>query len=717
MGAAAAVEQAHAGGERAVLFAGADVPLAILRAAGLVPVALVADAAAPTPFADRHGLSQTMGWRARSLLQQIADLGPRTAGLVLSHEDAVLPQVFATLRELPELARSEANTFFCDLLHRDRDDVRAYNRGQLQALAKWAVALGHDFSDAELAAALQGEGPRPLAGDLIVGSAGLPPVEGCDAGTPWDALLDLAAGHAGGSFVGLDRFEARLQHVMRHGEVRSVTHLTKHEDEAAPWTAISAQQVCEGASLPFATLRERSAGDPDVAAALAGREFRAASQTPAKPAAATASPPPSPPPPRSRKTLTSVATFNEYQRSWFASVRERVADGEPFAVVNANAPQELLQALGIPFVVNQWWASIVAAKQQSRRYAALLRQRGIPDRAEAYSSQGLAALFDEDEDQRPWGGLPRPTMLHALIDTDATRGLFDRWARESGAELYYYDRTIERRWDVPVCWWADLPGHWDHVLEPDRLDLLEGQLAEAALRLGRATGKQLEPERLMAVLDLVNEQEDYYRRTRDLIASAPRAPVGIVDTMPATMVPQWHRGTVWGRDAARAFHDEVAALVASGHGACPDEQVRLMWVGRGLWNRMGFYQQWEASHGAVFVWSMYLALAADGYIRHYTGPEQAMRSLAARFVTMGDELRMPTWGGAWHVKEARSHRVDAAIALDDADPLVLSALEQAGIPVLRLPISNFDVSGWEAQDQRVAAFLDGLQARQASGAG
>ena len=40
-----------------------------------------------------------------------------------------------------------------------------------------------------------------------------------------------------------------------------------------------------------------------------------------------------------------------------------------------------------------------------------------------------------------------------------------------------------------------------------------------------------------------------------------------------------------------------------------------MWVGRGLWSDMGFYQQWEESHGAVFVWSMYLALAADGYIR------------------------------------------------------------------------------------------------------
>jgi hypothetical protein len=42
-----------------------------------------------------------------------------------------------------------------------------------------------------------------------------------------------------------------------------------------------------------------------------------------------------------------------------------------------------------------------------------------------------------------------------------------------------------------------------------------------------------------------------------------------------------------------------------------------MWVGRGLWSDMGFYQRWEDSHGAVFVWSMYLGLAADGYLRDF----------------------------------------------------------------------------------------------------
>ena len=78
-----------------------------------------------------------------------------------------------------------------------------------------------------------------------------------------------------------------------------------------------------------------------------------------------------------------------------------------------------------------------------------------------------------------------------------------------------------------------------------------------------------------------------------------------------------------------------------------------MWVGRGLWSEMGFYQKWEDSHGAVFVWSMYLALAADGYIRDLSGGRDPLRALASRVICMGDELRMPTWAGPWHVHEAR----------------------------------------------------------------
>ena len=134
-----------------------------------------------------------------------------------------------------------------------------------------------------------------------------------------------------------------------------------------------------------------------------------------------------------------------------------------------------------------------------------------------------------------------------------------------------------------------------------------------------------------------------------------------------------------------------------------------MWVGRGLWSNTPFYQRWEESHGAVFVWSMYLGLAADGYLRSFEGEHDVVRALAARFVTMGDELRMPTWSGAWHVKEAQTHGCHGVVAIDDADPLVLDALERAGIPVCRVAMNNMG-AGDEAAEAEITAFVDRLSA-------
>lgn len=93
-----------------------------------------------------------------------------------------------------------------------------------------------------------------------------------------------------------------------------------------------------------------------------------------------------------------------------------------------------------------------------------------------------------------------------------------------------------------------------------------------------------------------------------------------------------------------------------------------------------------------------------------------MRALAARFVTMGDELRLPGWAGPWHVHEAETHGVDAAVALSDADPFVLRALQAAGVPVLDLGIDNYspDAADDGTIDVAMRAFLDGPAAERAA---
>jgi benzoyl-CoA reductase/2-hydroxyglutaryl-CoA dehydratase subunit BcrC/BadD/HgdB len=496
-------------------------------------------------------------------------------------------------------------------------------------------------------------------------------------------------------------------------QVDAVLHLTLPGDEASPWDIKATREALKGATIPFLALDVTQGEGSDAPWVTRLTTFLATGQdepAPVRPAApkvaATASAPAPREAKRSRKSLACTADFGAWQRDWFAKVRERAADG-PFAVVNADAPQEILRALDIPYVVNQWWASIVAAKQKARDYGRLLRANDYPSHIESYSAQGLAAALDDGSDDAPWGGLPTPNILALVANSDPGPKLYEAWARKTGADLFVFERSIDGRIDLPIDWWDDLPERWAETLEPERLDLMTGQIEQQIARLEILTGRTLDRARLVEVMTLVNEQEDYYRQTRNLIARSYPAPVSIVDTMPATMVPQWHRGTVWARDAAKLFFEEVSERVAAGEAACPGETLRLMWVGRGLWSDTGFYQRWEESHGAVFVSSMYLSLAADGYLRSFEGDHDVVRALAARFLTMGDELRMPTWSGAWHVKEAKLHGVHGAVAIDDADPLVLEALERAGIPVCRVAMNNMG-AGNSAVDAEITAFLDGL---------
>jgi benzoyl-CoA reductase/2-hydroxyglutaryl-CoA dehydratase subunit BcrC/BadD/HgdB len=345
--------------------------------------------------------------------------------------------------------------------------------------------------------------------------------------------------------------------------------------------------------------------------------------------------------------------------------------------------------MGIPYVVNQWWASIVAAKRRTQDQLALLRERGYPDYTEQYSSTSLASVFDPAPESAPWGGLPRPSIVLAETTGDASRKIFDVWDAQDGITFYPLESASTT--EVPADWWELMPHRWEEAVGTDRLDLMVGELEGLVRFLETTTGLVFSETRFREVMALVNEQEEWNRRARDLVATARPCPIDVTDSIPSVMVPQWHRGTEWGRDAARAFHDEVAERVAQGVGVCPDERARLMWIGRGLWFDMGFYQRFQREYGAVFVWSMYLAIAADGYVRHGDDP---MRALAARFAAFSEQLYMPPWSSSWYVKEARHHGVDGVVHLVSEDArgswFTTRALEDAGIPVLELHADNVD---------------------------
>lgn len=403
--------------------------------------------------------------------------------------------------------------------------------------------------------------------------------------------------------------------------------------------------------------------------------------------------------PEREDRLTSARAALQHQRDWFAQLHEHAAQGGPVALANADTPHELLRAFDIPYVVNQWWASIAASRGGAQRYLDLVAARGYPRDSDQYSTIGLGSAFDSDPASAPWGGLPRPFLVLGDLTGDVTGKIFDAWDAADDVTFYPFEATSAAAMDP--FWWDSLATDWERLTGTERIDLMVEEQQGLVRLLEERTGRTLDLDRLAHIMQLGNEQAQWNRRTRDLLAAARPLPVSVNDTIPAVMLPQWHRGSEWARDAARALHDEVAAHVAAGRGVVADERARLMWVGRGLWFDLGFYRHFEDEFGAVFVWSMYLAIAADGYERQGSDP---FRALAARFVGFVDHLYVPPASAEWYVAEARRHGVDGVVHLVSDDPrgswATTRALEAAGIPVYELHADNADDSGYDVEGIR-----------------
>jgi hypothetical protein len=184
------------------------------------------------------------------------------------------------------------------------------------------------------------------------------------------------------------------------------------------------------------------------------------------------------------------------------------------------------------------------------------------------------------------------------------------------------------------------------------------------------------------------------------------APIGIADTFKSVMIPQWQRGTEWGRDSARKSYHEIKERVDNGQVVCKDEKVRLAWIGTGLWFNVDFYDAFIESHNAVFMYSFYLGIAADGYARY--GQNNPLRTLSARYAAFPQMLSMAPWSSEWIVKECKHNLVDGVVTMAPVNYFLQRALESAGIPVLGLRTHNADNRGWneEAMRKEVSDFIE-----------
>ena len=415
---------------------------------------------------------------------------------------------------------------------------------------------------------------------------------------------------------------------------------------------------------------------------------------------------------RSVKTLESAKIATKHQKEWFFNMKEKVKNGAMFAYTD-GVPVLILQSMGIETVSSPWWSAICSAKQMSAEYFGLLRANGYRDDLCSYCATALACSMDETHAAAAWGGLPTPQIVAARSLCDSTAKIFELIAQQYGAKLYLMEGSVQHK--IPPRWFENVAHNWPTWCDNEVLDEIEEELRGFIARIEADTGLMFNENELRTRMNRMNEQQEYYRKIRDLIASTYPAPVSITDTVNSVMLAQWHQGTQWAVDHAKMFYEEIKAKVDKGESACPNEKVRLMWIGRGLWFNVGFYQYFQEKYGAVFVWSMYLAMGADAHARYHVD-ENPLRAIAAKEILNTDIIHMPPWDCEWFVNQAKQNGIDGVVYLVPENCILNVEgsyfterdLEKAGIPVLKLRADPVDARKWnqETMTKAVGDFIE-----------
>jgi benzoyl-CoA reductase/2-hydroxyglutaryl-CoA dehydratase subunit BcrC/BadD/HgdB len=398
--------------------------------------------------------------------------------------------------------------------------------------------------------------------------------------------------------------------------------------------------------------------------------------------------------------LDCTAAAKAYQKAFGAELRERVVErGEPFAVAQADTPHEIFHAMDIPVISNQWWSAYISAKQLSPRYMGVLDDLGFPANRCSYCALGLACTLANDPATAPWGGLPQPTVLVARLTCDCIQQVFSAWAEALDTEFFPLEAPA---WTTTLPeWYRHSRSRWDEVYGTRRINLLATEIRELIALLERKTGRRFDPDRLAALMERINEQEELLAEAAQIVGETRPCPATLNDQMTNTMIPQWHRGSDWAVEHARRFRDEVRARARAGVGIASQERLRLMWIGAGLWHDTAFYQALEERLGAVFVWSMYLPFSGAQYIREIGG--RPLEALASRICSMNEVLHLPPWMTEWLVSEAQRCGIDAAVVLVPPDNrlsqsgtlLAREALQAAGVPTLMLNADMVNARDWD----------------------
>jgi hypothetical protein len=390
-----------------------------------------------------------------------------------------------------------------------------------------------------------------------------------------------------------------------------------------------------------------------------------------------------------------------------------IEGGGDYVIADAVTPHEIFHTLGIPVISLAWYSAVISAKQLSPYYFELMDRLGYHDGLPRYGSLPFMTTLAGEPDRAPYGGLPKPLMILERLRGDFVQKIGEQWARAFGhAPVFVLDSSASTR--LPSNWHELAQYDWESLYETHRLDYQVEQLRNLIVVAETLSHRAFNEDEFMHVMHRVNAAGELAARAKSIIARARPAPVALPEQLTNIMAATWSRGSEWSVEHLRSYCEELERRVADGVAACPNERIRLLWVNNGLWFNTAFYRAFEEKYGAVFVWSMYSNFFSDGYRKYFS--DDPLRALAARHISMNEQLHLPGWMADWIIQQARDYHADAAVMLIPIGDRMASlgttlcamALEKAGIPTLALTASMVDSRLWdnEAMIRRVEQFLE-----------
>jgi hypothetical protein len=409
-------------------------------------------------------------------------------------------------------------------------------------------------------------------------------------------------------------------------------------------------------------------------------------------------------------TIAAQARQKEDQARFRTDIIERGGD---YVIADAVSPHEIFHTLGIPVISLAWYSAVISAKQLSPYYFELMDRLGYHDGLPRYGSLPFMTTLAGEPERAPYGGLPKPLMLLERLRGDFVQKIGEQWARAFGhAPTFVLDSSASTR--LQPNWHEHAQHDWESLYETHRLDFQVEQLRNLIVVAETLSHRAFDEHEFVRVMHRVNAAGELAARAKSIIARARPAPVALPEQLTNIMAATWSRGSEWSVEHLRSYCEELETRVANGVAACPNERIRLLWVNNGLWFNTAFYRAFEEKYGAVFVWSMYSNFFSDGYRKYFE--DDPLRALAARHISMNEQLHLPGWMAEWIIQQARDYQADAAVMLVPIGDRMASlgttlcamALEKAGIPTLALTASMVDSRLWdnEAMIRRVEQFLE-----------